>query len=1029
MKKLVIALLVMCNTVISVSAATVSERLDALETALPELESLCALLEEYDIPCDYEKLDAEIISRYIKYGREDIANKRSERAEYTVEILEKLYKDAKVNLSEVIDGNKTPVSVPVFKSGTVTTDGVNHIANVEGGENKPQPVFLSGYGHFFGEMSTELPNFSEMGVNFVQVPIPANATVLRPDYFVPGWQFEKSGSTTIGSSDIRKNGSWGAEIKGASGGKGRVYQTVSTTAGSNYTFSVWIKTDKVSKAQIKYGNTVIQEIATGTVDWTQYSIVFTAASDTTEIGVYTEGGGTLWLDGAVLSGTSANHLKNENFEETATMYNGYYVSDSAVKERVTNILQTAQDNNVMVTFNLEPHNMPEWLTDSAQPGYDSKASSSGQLGFLKYNIGNQTFKDILKAHIQAVATATKGFTSLHSITLSNEGIYRINVNTNTKNSFLSGYREWLEDKYGSISKVKEAWGKSFMLGFNFISFPDDATAATVESMDYNAYNAEVFMSWHEWMDAELKAINPDIKTHAKFLIGYMLSNRLGDGIDYERIANSLDYIGFDGGTSLEGLDTDMRLIEDIMSSCCEGKPLVNSETHTIPDTGETAEYYGPEQSAVTTLELIQGYIHGRTASALWVWRRHYQWPEYLESMGFRADAVRNISKATYDINRNADKLTALQNAEKNIYMLWSPVAQRYNNDDYIACLKDAYNAALQTGQRVSFVTEKQLASGKLTGSEILVLTKATHLMADSYNHLRTFANKGGKIIAIGTNLTHNELKKTVSSTDILQNAVKLSASADKALISDALQAACEEKGITLVFPTDSDGNIIDGIEARFAETDDGVLVNLANYTRADMNLSLYSNKYNLKYAKDLFTGEIINTDDMKLSQLETHMLFFPNKYENADVQILPSDSAVTFSWNAYPDNPLNPKEKMQIMVNGEVVSVADYNAFTCTVGNLTNSEVYVVEVAPVYKDGKTGTGVKMMTSPHSGSGEVVVDDKGNGKYIITNMTDSEKSVTAECTDTNGKTVKMNIRLKAGEATEVETIMNGTVNKK
>jgi len=49
--------------------------------------------------------------------------------------------------------------------------------------------------------------------------------------------------------------------------------------------------------------------------------------------------------------------------------------------------------------------------------------------------------------------------------------------------------------------------------------------------------------------------------------------------------------------------------------------------------------------------------------------------------------------------------------------------------------------------------------------------------------------------------------------------------------------------------------------------------------------------------------------------------------------------------------------------------------------------------------------------------------------VITNMTDSEKSVTAECTDTNGKTVKMNIRLKAGEATEVETIMNGTVNKK
>lgn len=1021
MKKLIATILVVCNIAGTVSAATVSERFDALEAVLPELEEFCAQLEQYNIPCDYEKLDVEIVKRYIDYGREDISHSKSERAEYTVEILEQLFESTQNDLNSIISGDKSVKSVPKFKSGAIATNGVNFVTNTEGTENEQNIIFLNGMGHFYREMAEEIPNFADIGVNLVHINVSAADLILRPDYFAPDWQAELSGSTKITVSDTRKEGKKGALITGASGGSGRMYQTVSTTAGQSYTFSVWVKTDSVGTAQIRFGSTVLETISSGSNDWTQYTATFTADSATSEIGIYTEGSGKLWADSMqLLNSSGTEKLENGGVELTATNYNGYLISDGELKKQVTDILQSAQDNNVMIMLNIQPHIMPSWLTDDSQVGFVSGARSN-QMGFLQYNIGNDGYKKILKAYLQAVATASKGFTSLHSVILSNEGMYKARSSTST---FISGYRSWLEEKYGTASKLSTAWGRT-VSKFSNVYFPSDTTAAnnvnSVEIMDYDAYNAEVFMDWHEWMSEVLKEINPNIKTHAKFAVGYMLSrSHLGDGVDYERITNSLDYIGYDGGTDLSNLNTDMRLMEDILASMCANKPLINSETHTIPDNEEgVSDYYGPEHSKVTDLELIQGYIHGRTASSLWVWRRGYSGETYTNTIAFRADLIRNVGKTTYDVSANADKIKALQNAEKNVYILWSTVAQRYN-DNYINCVKNAYNASLSMGQRVSFVTEKQLADGKLTGNEILILPNATYVLADSHTKLSAFANSG-TIIAIGDNLLYDEYKNSKSGASILSKATKLSASASVTDIENALIAACNSKSKHLVYPTTTGGGLVTGLETRFAETADGLYVNIANYTRDDVELKLSSNYYNLQYAEDIFTGEIVDTSDMTLGELETKILFFPNTYKAPDISVQPKDGGVNVTWNKFADNPMCKKVRMAIYVDGELVASENYKNFAYSIDGLTNTSTYDIKVIPGYSNSSYGESVlaSVKTTPHASGSGIIVDDRGNGKYSVTNMKNVDSNVTIYATYSNGNRSVLRMLLKAGETSEFE----------
>lgn len=168
---------------------------------------------------------------------------------------------------------------------------------------------------------------------------------------------------------------------------------------------------------------------------------------------------------------------------------------------------------------------------------------------------------------------------------------------------------------------------------------------------------------------------------------------------------------------------------------------------------------------------------------------------------------------------------------------------------------------------------------------------------------------------------------------------------------------------------------------------------------------------------------------MTLTQLDTRILFFPNKSEKPDVMVLPSDSSVNVKWNISADNAQKPKDKVVIKVNGQTMGECDYNDLSYSLNGLKNSEIYSIETHIVYVGGQSEEILSFKTSPHKQKDMVVADDKGNGCYIITNMADVEKNVTVEAVYSNGNKSAVQMRLKAGEAAELKLFSSAEITVK
>lgn len=157
-----------------------------INVKLPELIALRDELNGRGITTQYEDMTIAVCERQIEYQYSDIEQKALYTLRYNVDAIDKMLDDTKAKLISYKNGEKTPRTVPNFKTSYVTRDGVSEYAQDETG--KIRPVFFIGYGHF-DAASRDISNFNSFGADMIQRELPLHDTIkinTEGEFYVDG---------------------------------------------------------------------------------------------------------------------------------------------------------------------------------------------------------------------------------------------------------------------------------------------------------------------------------------------------------------------------------------------------------------------------------------------------------------------------------------------------------------------------------------------------------------------------------------------------------------------------------------------------------------------------------------------------------------------------------------------------------------------------------------------------------------------------------------------------------------------------
>ncbi len=813
--------------------------------SLAEIDNLILSCNQNGLPCDLQKANAEIIRDYIEIGREDI-ELNSARAEYSADKLSDLASKTKAELENIITNNSGE-AIPSYTGTKIVSDKLNF-------KTAGNTMFFSGHLVFEPHIASDM---KRIGSNIYAWEMGPRDTIVQEGTFLPSWSLEKTGDSEAVSVETDRTQAYTGETSLklscstplANGNKATVSQDIYVKPNKTYVVKLYLKGMETRGNTLMLGDTQ-KTLPNGTFDWQPktYEVTTGENQQKLEFKIITQSLTTaLWVDNISVTekGREYNQINNGDFE-TVTWPDGGFLENQGVMGYIKAVMEEAKDDGISVMLLMSPHYIPDWFWENYPDAY------CYQEGFLKGDVTNNTYKEFIKTHVQALAKAAD-FTNLHSLILSNEPIYNTQYYTNGKQIFKDKFIEYLKNKYNSSSDVyipyqmRKNWGiteSNYKWSSVTLSTGTSANtiAATGKFWDWMEFNNKIFTDFHKWIADMVHEVDKDIPVHTKINSTVFNREKLNKGIDTEEMYSYLDYNGFDGGMNFESERKGylyIRMAEDFANSISE-KPIVNSENHILPD-GCTD--YSDKHALIAGADLWQGFIHGRTASAAWVWRKSSASP-YNNSITYRPDVIAATVEKTMQANKNAASLEKLQNADRIFYILYSDAAILYSGDAYLNSCYNAYEALWRTGQRASFITEKQIADGKLSNDKILVIPSTANINEIAVEKLNSFT---GRSVVVGDIPNKNEYNLAVNLN--LKNFVK--ASDDVNGISSIFETILAEKNIPEITLRDSDGNLLDMTDIRTVTDENGILINACNNTWTEKeNISVYYAGKKLNKLKD-----------------------------------------------------------------------------------------------------------------------------------------------------------------------------------
>ena len=867
------------------------QRFDELQDQLAVLEGLLNQAESQNILTDYERVDYTVVKQFIDYGRDQVAVNPG-YAQYALVEMEKLAAEAISKLQAYLSGDQQPLAVPryVTPQDRLTIDGYSFIGDtaLSNGDNSGQrPIFFNGYGHFY-QVKKDVPNFTGYGANIIQIDLGPEATVFEPGAL--DWNGRKIGGSTARIEIDRTTGYGGSSSSiyvsnpaPQPGAAAWAYQYYPVERGKTYEITAMVKGEDVGKAEVFTGLGFTERFAlpTGTYDWQQVTYELTPKDEPARfLGLYIDGQiGKLWLDDIRFQekGSGQNLVLNAGLEEHTEVVTkeDYYTSATNLNNEIIRTLQTAEENNIAVDLLLSVHYFPQWALDK----WPELRSPNN--GFIEYDIYNPKARQILQDYIETIVPIVSPYKSLHSITLSNEPQYK-SVKISAADE--AAWHDYLERAHGTIAHLNAAYMGTSYSAFSEVPTQNFAPQQTAIFYDWMSFKNERFAEWHAWIADLVHAIDPNIPVHSKVLpqdlSAGLLHDELTFGVDVEQFAEFSQLGGNDNynvpGWGTNGFRDYMKFI-DLLGSIKEA-PVFNTENHLIAD-GDSVftQMYAPHART----NLWQSAVHGQSAMAMWVWERTTgpgdpNYSSYGGSVYHRPDVAAAVGQTNLDLNRLAEEVTALQQAPADAAILYSLPSKVYSNS-YTAASAAAYEALSFSGYKVKFVTEKQVSEGGLDGYSLLVIPAATHVKADTVAGVGDFAEDGGQVVAVGSDvLSKNEYDQNHDAAlrnRALENSIPASASVSN--LRDVLGVQMQALGLERVRIVDaSTGKLAQGIEWRTAAYNGKTLVDIANYTEETKEVYIEIDGMRVTQAEELIGNRAWSGSSITLDGLTPYLYSF-----------------------------------------------------------------------------------------------------------------------------------------------------------
>ncbi len=423
-------------------------------------------------------------------------------------------------------------------------------------------------------------------------------------------------------------------------------------------------------------------------------------------------------------------------------------------------LDQARKNNLAVDLHFGDH----YYEGTFKKVFPDVYEPSGCKGFHFYYNGcleNPHYREILKRWLNILVPTVRDHPALFSYCLGNESLFACSCPRR-----MDLFRQGLVKKYGNLAKVNAAWNSelasleqipgAYRTNFNgnefgtavFDPFFQTHPAAMV---DYTVFNQDRFYDWFGYFQNTVRALDKKTYTHIKHMmmgIPYTEHQYVGCGMDRERAAELTDFNGNDGGPlyvyfpDLAGKRIEKAyrcaLFFDLLKSINPGKPIFNSENLC---TDYNYQFVPPENYRLAIWEEV---LHGQAATLVWQWADQVPWA-WKSQYDCRPEMMDALGRAGLDIRWLAPQIVKFWRVPREVAILYSKSSLIWS-DMTESSIYEWYLTLACLDAPVGFVTEKQIAEGKLNDLKILIIPKTNYLSEEAYQGIREFAKKGGKVV-------------------------------------------------------------------------------------------------------------------------------------------------------------------------------------------------------------------------------------------------------------------------------------------
>ena len=318
------------------------------------------------------------------------------------------------------------------------------------------------------------------------------------------------------------------------------------------------------------------------------------------------------------------------------------------------------------------------------------------------------------------------------------------------------FHQWLEKKHGTIGVANELWGT------RYASFDDVAPPPVKHSRplpgtnralwyDWARFNQDRFTDYLLWVRSEIRKVDSSVPLAAGGSSS-MLAGRTGTtGIDEERIVNEVDdVIIHEGGGSTMGMDLQLALSN-------QKKPLAD-----------------PEMSLGDVQYLLPHFLHGKSVAQLFHWpsqpaNEYYSndHSSLAHSWNYPLPDIGELLRVALDLRRLNKEIAAFVDAPAEVAILYSqtstlqlpPEMLTWQVTPYLAELGKAYSASQFLDTKITFVTERQVLSGKLARFKLLLVPGVRNLPAPVVESIWSYVAAGGHALILPESMLGDEYNR------------------------------------------------------------------------------------------------------------------------------------------------------------------------------------------------------------------------------------------------------------------------------